>query len=77
MCKIDERIVVPNFAALRAAVFPLSAKNLRGGADIRPPPSVRGLMDAIRFNAKSCFEQKEWHGAWVTAHRPPFKKIKQ
>ena len=42
MCKIDEVIVIPNFAALRAAVFPLFAKNLRG-ADIRPPPSVRGL----------------------------------
>ena len=33
---------MPNFAALRAAVFPLSTKNLRGAADIRPP-SVRGL----------------------------------
>ena len=28
---------MPNFAALRAAVFPSSTKNLRGGADIRPP----------------------------------------
>ena len=28
---------MPNFAALRAAVFQLSTKNLRG-ADIRPPP---------------------------------------
>ena len=37
MCKNDEGIVMPNFAALRAAVFPLSTKNLRG-ADIRPPP---------------------------------------
>ena len=27
----------------RAAVFPLSAKNLRGGADNRPP-AVRGLI---------------------------------
>ena len=32
---------MPDSAALRAAVFPLSTKNLRG-ADIRPP-SVRGL----------------------------------
>ena len=31
---------MPNFAALRAAVFPLSTKNLRG-ADIRPPLSAR------------------------------------
>ena len=32
-----------NLAALRAAVFSLSAKNLRGRADNRPP-AVRGLM---------------------------------
>ena len=31
---------MPNFAALRAAVFPLSTKNLRG-ADIRPPVGAR------------------------------------
>ena len=43
MCKIDEVIVIPNFAALRAAVFPPIAKNLRGGG-YPPPPSVRGLM---------------------------------
>ena len=41
MCKEGEGIVMLNFAALRAAVYPLSTKNLRG-ADIRPP-SVRGL----------------------------------
>ena len=29
---------MPNFAALRAAVFPLSTKNLRGGG--YPPPPV-------------------------------------
>ena len=33
-----------NLAALRAAVFSLSAKNLRGGADNRPP-AVRGLTN--------------------------------
>ena len=43
MCKIDKGIVIPNFAALRAAVFPLFAKNLRGGRISAPPPSVRGL----------------------------------
>ena len=32
-----------NLAALRAAVFSLSAKNLRGGVEINPPPPVRGL----------------------------------
>ena len=36
---------MPNFAALRAVVFPLSTKNLRG-ADIRPP-SVRGLSPLL------------------------------
>ena len=39
---------MPNFAALRAAVFPVSTKNLQG-ADIRPP-SVRGIkLDTIGF----------------------------
>ena len=33
-----------NLAALRAAVFSLSAKNLRGGGVISAPPAVRGLM---------------------------------
>ena len=47
-----------NFAALCAAVFPLSTKKLRG-ADIRPP-SVRGLNNNkdydINFNHTSyCF----------------------
>ena len=41
MCKIDEGIVIPNFAALRAAVFPLSAKNLRGGRISAPPLGAR------------------------------------
>ena len=32
-------------AALRAAVFPLSAKNRRGGYFLPPPPPVRVLID--------------------------------
>ena len=36
-----------NFAALRAAVFPLSTKNLRG-ADIRPPVGARVNIDLIQ-----------------------------
>ena len=40
MCKKDEGIIMSNFTALRAAVFPLSTKNLCE-VDI-PPPSVRG-----------------------------------
>ena len=39
---------MPNFAALRAAVFELSAKNLRGGR-IPAPPSVRGLRVTLVF----------------------------
>ena len=35
-----------NLAALRAAVFSLSAKNLTGGGEINPPP-VRGLTRAL------------------------------
>ena len=30
-----------NLAAIHAAVFSLSAKNLRGGGDIRPPSRAR------------------------------------
>ena len=41
-----------NLAALRAAVFSLSAKNLRGGggADNRPP-AVRGLKLRVNESA--------------------------
>ena len=35
-----------NLAALRGAVFSLSAKNLRGGVDNRPP-AVRGLKSVV------------------------------
>ena len=38
-----------NPAALRAAVFLLSSKNLRGGAFKRPPPAGRGLSDWLMF----------------------------
>ena len=41
---------MPNFAALRAAVFQLFTKNLRG-ADIRPP-SVRGLGQIFNMTFK-------------------------
>ena len=35
-----------NPAALRAAVFSLSSKNLRGGVQTPPPPAGRGLIKA-------------------------------
>ena len=37
-----------NLAALSAAVFSLSAKNLRGADNRPPPPAVRGLIDEMR-----------------------------
>ena len=36
-----------NLAALRAAVFSLSAKNLRGGGLKSTPPPVRGLKSVM------------------------------
>ena len=36
-----------NPAALRAAVFSLSSKNLRGGRSNAPPPAGRGLIEPI------------------------------
>ena len=41
MCEIDVEIAMPNLAALRAAVFPLSRKNLRGHIFAPPPGSAR------------------------------------
>ena len=47
MCAMNVAIVMPNLAAPCAAVFTLSGKTLRGGgADIRLPPSVRGLTSS-------------------------------
>ena len=41
ICGIDVGIGIPIFAALRAAVFELSAKNLRGGRIPAPPVGAR------------------------------------
>ena len=49
MCQIVGGTVMANLAALRAAVYSLSAKNLTGGLKSTPPP-VRGLN--ICDNAK-------------------------
>ena len=38
-----------NPAALRAAVFSLSSKNLRGGVQTPPPPAGRGLKEVPCF----------------------------
>ena len=60
MCKNEEGIVMPNFAALRAAVFLLSTKT-SGGADIRPP-SVRGLILKWSLNIPVCHQiAKIWY----------------
>ena len=39
---------MPNFAALRAAVFPLSTKNLRGGGYPPPPVGARVNYEVYR-----------------------------
>ena len=61
MCKKNEEKVVPNFVALRAAVFPLSMKTTPGGGRNIPPPSVRGLTtkhtgleNTITFVSATC-----------------------
>ena len=48
MCQIVGWTAMANLAALRAAVFSLSAKNLTGGWN-QPPPPVRGLMTLFRL----------------------------
>ena len=44
-----------NPATLRAAVFSLSSKNLRGGGDVQtpppPPPAGRGLSSLVKAPA--------------------------
>ena len=48
MCKKDKEIRMSNFAALRAAVFPLSTKNLQG-ADIARPLGARVKSQWLKF----------------------------
>ena len=47
---------MPNFAALRAAVFPLYTKNRRGWwwGGYPPPPSVRGLKLTVAYICDLC-----------------------
>ena len=52
MCQIVGWTAMANLAALRAAVFSLSAKNLRGGGWNQPPPPVRGSNCCMRRPAK-------------------------
>ena len=41
---------MPNLAALRAAIFLLSAKNRWGGGGTYvPPPAVRGLRPSLHY----------------------------
>ena len=44
-------------AALRAAVFPLFAKNRRGGHFLPPPPPVRVLKKNIRTTVSHQYEE--------------------
>ena len=41
MCKKDEGIVIPNFAALRAAVFSVIYEKPPGGGGYPPPVGAR------------------------------------
>ena len=50
---MNVRIKSPNLAALRAAVFTLSAKNLRGGGAHRAPPPGIGLRITFNVNMGS------------------------
>ena len=52
--KIGVGIVIQNFAAIRAAVFSLLTKNLRG-ADIRPPPPCRCAGQELK---RKCISKK-------------------
>ena len=48
-CAKDEWTAMPNLAALRAAIFLLSAKNRWGGTYVPPPPAVRGLKEIVHL----------------------------
>ena len=51
-CAKDELTAMPNLAALRAAVFLLSAKNRWGGGTYVPPPGrarVKGYDGDLKF----------------------------
>ena len=54
-CQIQLWAGTEKMAALRAAVFPLSAKNRRGGHFLSPPPPVKGAT----FFTQSGFEKSK------------------
>ena len=56
MCQIVGWTAMANLAALRAAVFSLSAKNLTGGLK-SPPPPVRGLSPHMSLNQQYDFQK--------------------
>ena len=60
MCQIVGWTAMANLAALRAAVFSLSAKNLRGGGvEINPPP-VRGLIIShVSWAPDACYRARQ------------------
>ena len=58
MCAMNIEIVMPNLAALRAAVFTLSGEKKTGGGADTHPPSVRGLMHVSGLTLNTA--PKQW-----------------
>ena len=66
MCQIVDWIGMANLAALRAAVFPLSAKNLRGGRITAPPGRAR-----VKLPFGSVFRGACVYRRWATSSSCP------
>ena len=57
ICKIDVVTGMQNLAALRAAVFPLSARNLRGAENNPPPYSARVKIKGVADVDSECRQE--------------------
>ena len=69
-CGKDGGKVGENSAALRAAVFSLSSKNLRGGEAFKLPPAGRGLSNfgLPNFFSKLSYVPKFYENRFSTSH---------
>ena len=52
---------MPNFTALRAAVFPLSTKNLRGGG-YPPPVGARAIVPLLQYWLQEYLRRRQGRG---------------